>query len=520
MTTAVTSATTTTVTTTVATTSTPTTTTASTSSTTGIQHAQPYLANIRLPPFDSTHAHSWARQVEAILSASGLYTPAQRFSAVLSALPPSIVTTIQDVINPIGPITDYHYRTLLEALTSRFTLPDRERLRAIIAGKPLGNKRPTHYLRELRAECHGELANIDPYIFRDLFLRALPHAAQQLLTTTYPHASIDELAEAAERYLSTSAPAHAINYMQPAQQPTTLSHTMSYNTPVPSHPPQPYTNDPGNQGTFLHTQQNQASGYTTPYIQQTISELPQSNHQAEAKPELAYTPTCHQHEEQQQFTPSLYALKNSNYQPNNFQQSSNIHTGNNNNFVREVNEALKEQRAAIDQLENLVRDVTITLKEVGQPNYPMSAPYPTNPGNDHNYPRRNNWQEPNYRRRDSSIPRYYNNNNYRDNGPQHSSFSPRYTNPNPRYRERSRDRGHNQPQTPYNNHNNDRSRPLLCTPPSARRWSNTQTPPADSQLCFYHYNFGEAARKCEAPCRHYKRPPAQINSLGQQHNNQ
>jgi hypothetical protein len=36
--------------------------------------------------------------------------------------------------------------------------------------------------------------------------------------------------------------------------------------------------------------------------------------------------------------------------------------------------------------------------------------------------------------------------------------------------------------------------------PSRRRHPLPQ-PPSDSQLCFYHYNFGRQARNCQPPCR-------------------
>ena len=124
--------------------------------------------SIKLPPFWPADPEVWFAQVEAQFTTRGITTQKKRFDYVVSNLSSDFTTEVRDIL--LRPPAENPYEKLKAELIKRTAASEHRKLRQIISGEELGDRKPTHLrpMQQLLGD-HGTEANLT--FLRELFLQ-------------------------------------------------------------------------------------------------------------------------------------------------------------------------------------------------------------------------------------------------------------------------------------------------------------------------------------------------------------
>ncbi|KAL4721109.1 hypothetical protein ACJJTC_005656 [Scirpophaga incertulas] len=88
------------------------------------------------------------------------------------------LTQQQAELHSTPPARGQRYDWIKLEMVRRFSTSDSQRIRQLISGEELGDRKPSQFLRHLRSLA-GNLS--DDHILRELFMQRLPRSAQQIL---------------------------------------------------------------------------------------------------------------------------------------------------------------------------------------------------------------------------------------------------------------------------------------------------------------------------------------------------
>ncbi|KAL4702324.1 hypothetical protein ACJJTC_006930 [Scirpophaga incertulas] len=100
----------------------------------------------------------------------------------------------------------------LQQMVRRFSTSDSQRIRQLISGEELGDRKPSQFLRHLRS-LPGNLS--DDHILRELFMQRLPRSAQQILAA-HADMKLEKVAELADSILEVNS--SSVNSIQSSPQ--------------------------------------------------------------------------------------------------------------------------------------------------------------------------------------------------------------------------------------------------------------------------------------------------------------
>ncbi|KAK3916941.1 Cobyric acid synthase [Frankliniella fusca] len=173
--------------------------------------------SVKLPPFWRDRPTLWFSQVEAQFSLAGITQEATKYAYVVSHLDEKYANEV-DIIT--SPPAENPYTTLKTALIKRVSLPEDQRIKQLLIDEDIGDRKPSQYLRHLRSLA-GPAFGQDK-LLRTIWLQRLPINAQAILQTQPATASLDDLAEVADKIVAvqpTPAPAvHAVASKAPPEQ--------------------------------------------------------------------------------------------------------------------------------------------------------------------------------------------------------------------------------------------------------------------------------------------------------------
>ena len=162
---------------------------------------QLHAATVKLPPVWTGKIEAWFAQAEAQFNLRQVTNDDTRYWHIVSCLGDEAAERASPIID--DPPKTNKYEALKDFLISRYGLRDCERAQKLFAVDTLGNRLPSELLDSM-LRINGKN---DPnhYLFKHIFLRALPSPVRQVLATM-AEADVYTLAEAADRiYLSGSA---------------------------------------------------------------------------------------------------------------------------------------------------------------------------------------------------------------------------------------------------------------------------------------------------------------------------
>ncbi|XP_039313966.1 uncharacterized protein LOC120359671 [Solenopsis invicta] len=147
---------------------------------------------LKLPTFWHKQPKLWFAQIESEFTVYRIRSEDIKYSSVIRHLDEQALVAISEIVeNP--PEID-KYNQLKKALIHRFTDSEEKRLRQLLAGIELNDKKPSELLREIRQLSGGSLAD---NILHSIWLQRLPYKVQATLAVVenVPLVKLSELAD-------------------------------------------------------------------------------------------------------------------------------------------------------------------------------------------------------------------------------------------------------------------------------------------------------------------------------------
>ncbi|KYM98353.1 hypothetical protein ALC62_10939 [Cyphomyrmex costatus] len=136
---------------------------------------------IKLLTFWHKHPKLWFAQLESEFLVYRIRSDDVKFSSVLRHLDEKALMTVSDIVE--NPPEKDKYNILKTALIDRFTDSEEKRLRQLLAGIELNDKKPSDLLREIKQLSGGSLAD---NVLHSLWLQRLPFRVQATLAVVDP----------------------------------------------------------------------------------------------------------------------------------------------------------------------------------------------------------------------------------------------------------------------------------------------------------------------------------------------
>lgn len=170
---------------------------------------------IKTCTFWRDHAKTWFTQLEAKFRAHNIRSDDLKFCLVIDNLDKESMLEIADIIES-PPATD-RYQKLKETLIFRLTDSDEKRWRKLLNDVELGDRKPTHLLREMQRLTRNA---VDEQLLQTLWLQRMPQRIQELLSVA-EGVALDKLAELADKAMERTHLAIASADAAASDTPTT-----------------------------------------------------------------------------------------------------------------------------------------------------------------------------------------------------------------------------------------------------------------------------------------------------------
>lgn len=148
--------------------------------------------SVKPPPFWKTDPKVWFLQLEAQFVLANITADATKFNYVVSAVDTEILAQVTDILN--SPPSANKYNTIKDRLISIYADSSEQRLRRLLSGLELGDKKPSQLLNEMN-RLGG--STVPEPLLRTLWMQQLPTHIQSVLTTSSD--SIDNLSKMADK---------------------------------------------------------------------------------------------------------------------------------------------------------------------------------------------------------------------------------------------------------------------------------------------------------------------------------
>lgn len=132
----------------------------------------------KIPPFWSSDPETWFISVEASFHVARITDDVTKFHTVLANADVAVLSHIKDLIR--NPPSEGKYDTLKKRLLSAFETTQDAWLRQFLKGQVLEDKKPSHFLQELR-NLAGDQCSAN--ILKMLFVEQLPESYRGILAT-------------------------------------------------------------------------------------------------------------------------------------------------------------------------------------------------------------------------------------------------------------------------------------------------------------------------------------------------
>lgn len=148
---------------------------------------------VRLPPFWAEDAEIWFAQVEAQFEISGIKSDTTMYYQVIRELDHKIAREVRDIIT--RPPATEKYNKLKTELINRLSISREQRMRQLLTHEELGDRKPSQFLRHLRALA-GDGVGDD--FLRSLWSSRLPTHIQAIIASQ-KDTSLDQTATLADQ---------------------------------------------------------------------------------------------------------------------------------------------------------------------------------------------------------------------------------------------------------------------------------------------------------------------------------
>lgn len=158
---------------------------------------------VKPPPFWKTDPKIWFLQLEAQFELANITIDSTKFNYVVSAVDTEILTQVTDILT--NPPASGRYLAIKERLINIYSDSSEQRLRRLLAGLELGDKRPSQLLNEMTS-LGG--TTVPKELLKTLWMQRLPTHIQSVLTTSSDE--IDNLVKMADKIAEINQPSNFV----------------------------------------------------------------------------------------------------------------------------------------------------------------------------------------------------------------------------------------------------------------------------------------------------------------------
>lgn len=152
---------------------------------------------VRVQPFWRENPALWFKQLQAQFELSRITADRTKYNILVSNMESSVLNQVSDIIaNP--PLIDM-YETLKARLLECYSDSEQSRLKKLLNNLSIGNRKPSHLLREMRELAGNDFGNS---AIKSLWLQRLPPQMQAILSISDDN--LDKLASMADKISDVS----------------------------------------------------------------------------------------------------------------------------------------------------------------------------------------------------------------------------------------------------------------------------------------------------------------------------
>lgn len=162
-----------------------------------------FKVGVRVPPFWAEEPEIWFAQVEGQFNVAGISSDVTKFNYVIGQLDNQYSREVKDII--INPPATNKYDKLKTELVKRLTASNEKKIKQLLMHEELGDRKPSQFLRHLKSLAG---LNVPDEFLRTIWVSRLPHGIQTVLAGQPGAASLEDLADLADRVndLASSTP--------------------------------------------------------------------------------------------------------------------------------------------------------------------------------------------------------------------------------------------------------------------------------------------------------------------------
>lgn len=144
-----------------------------------------------LPAFYALNVRLWLKQVDAHFDLHNLRSDKTKFNLLHVQLRPEVLTQVADVIE--NPPEENKYETLKNRLISAFSDSEQKRLKTLISGIELGDRKPSALYNEMK-QISGRM--LPEEVLKNVWMEKLPQNVRgHVVTSTSPIGTLIEMAD-------------------------------------------------------------------------------------------------------------------------------------------------------------------------------------------------------------------------------------------------------------------------------------------------------------------------------------
>lgn len=132
----------------------------------------------KIPPFWINDPETWFIAVEASFQVARITDDTTKYHSILANFDATILSHIKDLVH--NPPAESKYDTLKERILGAFSVSQATRLRQLFKGQILGDKKPSHFLQELKNLAGNQCSDS---VIKTLFVEQLPENYRTILAT-------------------------------------------------------------------------------------------------------------------------------------------------------------------------------------------------------------------------------------------------------------------------------------------------------------------------------------------------
>ena len=164
---------------------------------TALEASVPVFRGGKLPPFSGKDPAFWISRMDTYFSCCGVTDQVVKYNIAANEIPEPFASDLRDVL--IGVPASDPYDKLRDAILSRFSESRSQRVRRLLAGETLGDRKPSQFLRHLQHLLGDDAGQGEQELLRELFLQRMPEATRLVLSACEANVDISTLACMADR---------------------------------------------------------------------------------------------------------------------------------------------------------------------------------------------------------------------------------------------------------------------------------------------------------------------------------